>query len=122
LVQQGQQPALEIVLDNEGFTALNKSTVVPQETGVLTGRKKFEPLIEILSKRLASVKRHVLASPFEIMLEAVRDNALNKANRTVPNFSFWLKADRREKVWLAFERIYRINFRQSNHSVLWIAF
>lgn len=109
-------------MDNEGFTALNKCTVVPQEIGVLTGRKKFEPLIDILSKRLASVKRHVLASPFEIMLEAVRDNALNKANRTVPNFSFWLKADRREKVWLAFERIYRINFRQSNHSVLWIAF
>jgi hypothetical protein len=103
-VQQAGQTALEIVLDNEGFTALSKSTVLPVETGVLTGRKKFEPLIEVLSKRLASVKRHVLASPFEIMLEAARENAVNKGNKTVPNFAFWLKGDRKEKVWLAFER------------------
>lgn len=60
----------------------------------------------MLSKRLGSVKRHVLASPFEMMLEAVRENAGNKGNRTVPNFSFWLKGDRKEKVWLAFERIF----------------
>ena len=55
------------------------------------------------------MKRHVLASPFEIMLEAARDNASNKSNKTVPNFSFWLKKDRKEKVWLAFERRSRDN-------------
>lgn len=37
------------------------------------------------------------------MLEASRDNAINKTNKNVPNFSFWLKGDRKEKVWLAFE-------------------
>ena len=69
---------------------------------MLTGKKKFDPLLEILSKRLASVKRHVLASPFEMMLETARDNANDKGSRSLPNFSFYLKADRKEKVWLAF--------------------
>jgi hypothetical protein len=74
--------------------------------GVTTGRKKFDPLLDVLSKRLASVKRHFLASPFELMLEVARDNANDKGNRLVPNFSFYLKPDKKEKVWLAFDRSY----------------
>lgn len=95
-------PSLEITLDSEGFTILNKNTIVKEDVGVLTGKKKFDPLIDVLSKRLASVKRHFLASPFEIMLEAAKENAADKGNRVVPNFSFYLKPDRKEKVWLAF--------------------
>jgi hypothetical protein len=90
-------------LDNEGFTALYKSFIPPQEVGVTTDRKKFDPLIEALSKKLASIKRHFLASPFEIMIEAARLNATDKGNREVPRFSFYLKPDKKEKVWLAFE-------------------
>ncbi len=37
------------------------------------------------------------------MLDAARANAADKGNRTVPNFSFDFKPDRKEKVWLAFE-------------------
>ena len=102
-VGEGNQSALEIKLDSEGFTALNKSTVIKEDTGVLTGKKKFDPLISVLSKRLASVKRHFLASPFEIMLEAAKENANDKGNRTVPNFSFYIRENKKEKVWLAFE-------------------
>lgn len=103
LKKEGNEPALEITLDSEGFTVLNKTTVIPQEVGVTTGKKHFDPLIEILSKRLASIKRHFLASPFEMMLEAAKANASNKGNRPVPNFSFFLKPEKKEKVWLAFE-------------------
>ena len=102
-VGEGNQSALEIKLDSEGFTALNKSTVIKEDTGVLTGKKKFDPLISVISKRLASVKRHFLASPFEIMLEAAKENANDKGNRTVPNFSFYIRENKKEKVWLAFE-------------------
>jgi len=42
----------------------------------LTGQKTFDPLIDILSKKMASIKRHFIASPFEKMLEAARINAL----------------------------------------------
>ena len=71
--------------------------------GVLTGKHKFDPLIDVLSKRLSSIKRNFLASPFEIMLEAVRVNAQEKGNVQVPNFSFFFKPDHKEKIWLAFE-------------------
>jgi hypothetical protein len=70
---------------------------------VTSDRRKFDPLIDVLSKRLASIKRHFLASPFEIMIEAARLNASDKGNRDVPKFSFYLKPERKEKVWLAFE-------------------
>jgi hypothetical protein len=60
-------------------------------------------LIETLSKRLSSIKRHFLGSVFEKMLDAVRVNALEKGNRVEPNFSFYLKPDKKEKVWIAFE-------------------
>jgi hypothetical protein len=36
------------------------------------------------------------------MLEAAKANANDKGNRVVPNFSFYLKAEKKEKVWLAF--------------------
>lgn len=98
-------PALEISLDAEGFTILNKEFVPTQETGITTGKGKFDPLIEALSKRLASIKRHFLASIFEKFLDAVRANALEKGNRVEQNFSFYLKADKKEKVWIAFESI-----------------
>ena len=39
------------------------------------------------------------------MLIAAQANASDKGNRVVPNFSFYLKTERREKVWLAFESI-----------------
>lgn len=38
-----------------------------------------------------------------MMLEAAKANASDKGNRSVPNFSFYLKGDKKEKVWLAFE-------------------
>jgi hypothetical protein len=56
-----------------------------------------------MSKKLASIKRHFLASPFEMMLDAVRLNSADKGSRSLPNFSFYMKANRKEKVWLAFE-------------------
>ena len=103
LKKDGNEPVLEILLGAEGFTTLNKTTPLPQEVGILTGKKSFDPLLDILSKRIASIKRHFLASPFEIMLEAAKLNAEDKGNRTVPNYSFYIKADKKEKVWLAFE-------------------
>ncbi len=44
-----------------------------------------------------------MASPFEKMLDAVKVNALEKGNRVEQNFSFYLKPDKKEKIWLAFE-------------------
>jgi hypothetical protein len=99
----GGEPALEISLDAEGFTILNKEFVPAQESGITTGKGKFDPLIDTLSKRLSSIKRHFLASTFEKMLDAIRVNALEKGNRVEPNFSFYLKPEKKEKVWIAFE-------------------
>ncbi len=42
------------------------------------------------------------------MLDAIRANALEKGNRVEPNFSFYLKPDKKEKVWIAFESKNRI--------------
>jgi RNA binding exosome subunit len=98
----GGEPALEISLDTEGFTVLNKEFVPTQESGITTGKGKFDALIDTLSKRLSSIKRHFLASTFEKMLEAVKVNALEKGNRVEQNFSFYLKPDKKEKVWIAF--------------------
>ena len=100
-------PALEISLDAEGFTILNKEFVPTQATGITTGKGKFDPLIEALSKRLASIKRHLLAPIFEKFLEGVGANALEKGNRAEQNFSFYLKAEKKEKVWIAFESSFR---------------
>lgn len=36
------------------------------------------------------------------MLETAKANAADKGNRVVPNFSFYMKAENKEKVWLAF--------------------
>jgi hypothetical protein len=91
----GNEPALEISLDAEGFTILNKEFVPGQVSGITTGKGKFDPLIDALSKRLSSIKRHFLASSFEKMLDAVRANALEKGNRMEQNFSFYLKPDRK---------------------------
>ena len=68
----------------------------------------------MLSKRLSSIKRNFLSSPFEMMLEAVRVNAQEKGNVQVPNFSFCFKPDRKEKIWLAFESTPRIRQRTSS--------
>jgi predicted AlkP superfamily phosphohydrolase/phosphomutase len=94
---------LEITLDSQGFTILNQNFKQQEATGIITDKKKFDPLIEALSKKLASIKRHFLASPFEMMLELIRANTADKGNRTIPNFSFYLKADKREKIWIALE-------------------
>lgn len=102
------EAALEITLDAQGFTIHNQNFKPTEEVGILTGKRKFDPLIEALSKKLASIKRHFLSSPFEIMLEAVRANSIDKAGRNVPNFSFYFKADKKEKIWLAFESNFRI--------------
>lgn len=104
VVKDGGEAALEISLDAQGFTLLNQNFKQAEETGITTGRKKFDALIEAMSKKLASIKRHFLASPFEMMLDAVRLNSADKGSRSLPNFSFYMKANRKEKVWLAFEK------------------
>ena len=81
---------------------------------MLTGKHKFDPLIDMLSKRLSSIKRNFLSSPFEMMLEAVRVNAQEKGNVQVPNFSFFFKPDQKEKIWLAFESTLRCRQRTSS--------
>ena len=63
-VQKGHEHALVLTLDAEGFAAITKSTTLPPGTVVEAGKKKFDPIIDILSKRIASIKRHFLASPF----------------------------------------------------------
>ena len=68
-------------LDAEGFTILNKEFVPTQVVGITTGKGKFDPLIDALSKKLGSIKRHFLGSVFEKYLEAVKANALEKGNR-----------------------------------------
>ena len=82
----------------------------------------FDPLIDILSKRLASIKRHFLASPFELMLETAKANANDKGNRSVPNFSFYIKSEKKEKVWLAFESTFAIKLRKPDYCLLWTPF
>jgi hypothetical protein len=38
-----------------------------------------------------------------MMLEIIRANAADKGNRGISNFSFYLKADKKEKIWIALE-------------------
>lgn len=60
-------------------------------------------IIDILSKKLASIKRHFMSSPFEMILQAVESNHREKGNRKVNNLCYFTKQEQKEKVWIAFE-------------------
>ena len=94
---------LEIVVNEESLTFAIKEYGNKEESGITTGKKKFDHVFDILSKKLASIKRHFFASPFEMMLEAVAHNEKNKDSKLLPNLSYNLKPNSHEKVWLAFQ-------------------
>ena len=71
----------------------------------MTGKKKFDAYFELISKKLASIKRHFFASPFEMMAETVKHNHETKDSRALPNLSFITKEDGKEKIWIVFESI-----------------
>ena len=93
-----------------------KNITIKEETGIMTGKKKFDAYFDLISKKLASIKRHFFASPFEMMLETVRHNHENKDSRTLPNLSFTTKHDGKEKVWIVFESRKIINKKTNSPS------
>lgn len=66
-----------------------------KESGILTGKKKFDAVFDELSKKLACIKRHFFASPFEMMLIAVKNNYENKTSDNIQNFCYYTKPDRK---------------------------
>ncbi len=68
-----------LVLDNDGLTEFMKQFKDHKETGVVTGKKKFDPVFEHISKKMAAIKRHFFGSPYEMMLEAAAENEKNKS-------------------------------------------
>ena len=65
---------LEIMVNEESLSFAIKEYGNKEETGITTGKKKFDHVFEELSKKLGSIKRHFFASPFEMMLETVAHN------------------------------------------------
>lgn len=68
------EKAVQIIIDNEILTTLTKTFKEPTESGILTGKKKLDVIFTDISKRLACIKRHFFASPFEMMLIATKAN------------------------------------------------
>lgn len=96
-------------MDQNGVSQWNQSFKEKEDksVGIQTGTKPFDALFDMLSKKIASIKRHFLSSPYEIMLDAIALNSKDKtANKSVNNLSFYTKAEKKEKIWLAFESIY----------------
>jgi hypothetical protein len=69
---------VEISIDNDTLTVFTKDFKEANETGILTGKKKFDAIFAELSRRLACIKRHFFSSPFEMMLTAAKNNFENK--------------------------------------------
>lgn len=69
----------------------------------MTGKKKLDAVFAEISRRLACVKRHFFASPFEVMLNAAKNNEEKKGGEDVASLCYYTKAERKEKIWLAFE-------------------
>lgn len=114
--------AIEITLDSEGLTNINKGFKEKEELGITTGKKQFEGLFDALSKKVASIKRHFMASPYEMMLEVIAANSKDKTSKAVGNLSFYTKGGKKEKTWIAFEStlwwIQKINSQSTMASLL----
>ncbi len=70
----GTEKAIRIQVDNDVLQEVRKNFKETKETGILTGKKKFDAIFAELSNRLACIKRHFFASPFEMMLTAIKNN------------------------------------------------
>lgn len=90
------------MIDDEAISHAVKQYGNMEETGVITGRKKFDTVFEMLSRKMASIKRHFFASPYEMMLEAIAHNEKSKETRMVPNLSYNLKPNSHERIWIIF--------------------
>ena len=100
------QKVLEIGIDNETLGNVMKNFKQKEDTGITSGKKKFDAVFEFISKKMASIKRHFFGSVFEIALETAKHNHENKDSKMIPNISFHTKFDSKEKIWIAFESIY----------------
>ena len=84
----------------------------------MTSKKKFDAYFDLISKKLASIKRHFFASPFEMMSETVKHNQETKSSNTLPNISFITKEDGKEKVWIVFESTPILKQKTSSQSTM----
>lgn len=102
LTKKDHSDYLEIVIDDEAISHAMKEYGNKEETGVITGRKKFDTVFEMLSRKMATIKRHFFASPYEMMLDAIAHNEKSKETRMVPNLSYNLKPQSHERIWIIF--------------------
>ena len=107
LVNREHKKVLEIGIENECLTNIMKNFNAKEHTGIISGKKKFDAVFDFISKKMASIKRHFFASPFEMMLEAAHHNCNSPDHRRVPNLSYRTR-EGKEKVWLTFERTKKI--------------